>query len=329
MTTEGVSYNPAGNTVKGYSSMYNGNRDPFAMKSPFSRGQVFIEGKRRRLNIVGILVSFFVPWLLFCFVYAVLSFQLRYAQPTVSYILVALAFLAGPAYTTGRAVRAFMSRETNPAYQPSWYIFLAGTTIVAFALGVAVGGWNYTNYMQPYYDLNNLAEYKNIDTNEYLGQQLMDAGRIEFKKGTVLDLGRSMGFKSHDVYCVSPILTKGSATESPSVDFWAVGKNCCSGVSADFHCPGFSDPHATGSLRMMHDADRPLYRLAVQQAEATYKLTAGHPLFFTWVHNADEAVDEFARKGYLHFVLGVCSYFLLQAFLVLSASLAFAKLVHV
>lgn len=324
-----MKYDTAGNTVKGYSSMYTGNKDPFSMKSPFSRGQVFIHGQRSRLNSVAIAIAFFVPWLLFCAVFVVLSFSLHYSQPAVAYILVALCFLV-VAYTCVQAVLTCKRKETEPTYQPSWYIFLGLSCVLAFALGCYGGEWNFTNFMQPYYDLNNLAEYTNgIDTNEFLGQQLMDAGRIEFKKGTVLDLGRSMGFKSHDVYCVAPIMTKGSSTSQPlSVDFWAVGKNCCSGVSADFHCAGFSDPHALGAIRMMHDADRPFYRLAVQQAEATYKMTASHPLFFTWVHNADEAVDKYNSKGWLNFVMAVCSYLVLQLFLVLCATLAFAKLVH-
>merc|ERR1719506_167791 len=153
----------------------------------------------------------------------------------------------------------------------------------------------------------NLAHYHDVDTNVYLGQQLMDAGQVDFKKGTALDLGRSMGFKNHDIYCVAPIVTKGSGAQS--VDFWAVGKNCCSGVAADFHCSGFSDPKATGVIRNMHDEDRAFYRLAVQQAEATYKITASHPLFFEWVHSAQEAIDHFWHKGLTTYLLWICSYF--------------------
>merc|ERR1719265_1535801 len=186
---------------------------------------------------------------------------------------------------------------------------------------------NYVNHMEPYYNLLNLEQYQDIDTTQYVGLQLQDAGRISFAPGTVLDLGHSMGFKSHDVYCVSPIRTAGG-TPAASIDFWAVGKNCCSGVQADFHCSGFSDPKATGALRLMNNADRPFYRLAVQQAEATYKMVASPPLFFRWVHNADEEVESFNRKGILSYVSGVATYFIFQAFITLSATLAFSKLIH-
>jgi len=286
----------------------------------------FMSGQRRRMNIVAILLSLFVPWLLFCFVYGVLVLKLHYSQPVITFILLVVAFLGVVGTSAIFAGNAIKGKFLDPGYQPSWYIFIAVTSLVAFVAALAAGDWDYVYYMQPYYDLNNLASYKDIDTNAYLGQQLMDAGKIDFKAGTVLDLTRSMGFKSRDVYCVAPIVTPGGTPLS--VDFWAVGKNCCSGVAADFHCSGFSDPKATGVIREMHDQDRPFYRLAVQQAEATYHMTASHPLFFKWVHNAQEATNSFSQSGYFNYFVGICAYFLLQIFLTATTALAFSKLVH-
>jgi len=314
------------NTTKGYGSGFNGNKDPFAMASPFARGMYFVAGQRKRMNVVAILFALLVPWLLFCFVYWLLSFGLHYRQPYITDILILLSFLIVVGSSAFFAANAIKKRNTDPTYQPSWYIFIAVTSAAAFVVALSAGEWNYTNFLLPYYDLMNLAHYRDIDTNAYLGQQLMDAGQVDFKKGTSLDLGRSMGFKNHDIYCVAPIVTKGS--QAQSVDFWAVGKNCCSGVAADFHCSGFSDPSATGVIRSMHDADRPFYRLAVQQAEATYKMTANHPLFFEWVHSADEATNGFWHKGCLHYFMGVASYFVVQFFLTAVVTLAFSKLVH-
>lgn len=317
------------NAVKGngYSSAFNGNRDPFTMASPFQRGMFFMQGQRKRMNVVAILLSLFVPWALFCIVFAILSFSIHFTHPEIAYVLIGLSFLCVVGSSAFFAANAIRKRFTEPAYQPSWYIFIAATSFIAFIAAIAAGEWNYETQLQPYYNLQNLASYKDIDTTNYLGMQLMDAGKIDFTKGTALDLGRSMGFKNHDVYCVAPIVTKGSG-DVQSVDFWAVGKNCCSGVSADFHCAGFSDPSATGVIRMMHNEDRPFYRLAVQQAEATYKMTASHPLFFQWVHSADEATDRYRHTGYLNYFLGITSYFLVQGFLTGVTALAFSKLVH-
>jgi len=326
-------YGGTGNPVnasKGYSGIaYDGKRDPFAAAAQPNRG-FFMQGQRKRMNIVAVLLSLFVPWLLFCFVDAVLSFSIHYRQPLLAYILVVLAFLGVVGTSSIFAAQAVKKKLTDPTYQPSWYIFIAVTALFAFCFGLFAGGYNFETNMQRYYSLENLAQYQDIDTNAYLGQQLMDAGRINFKPGTTLDLGRSMGFKNHDIYCVAPIKSKAGAGDSASamssVDFWAVGKNCCSGVSADFHCAGFSDPSALGVIRSMHDEDRAFYRLAVQQAEATYKMTANHPLFFEWVHDADEATNHLATKGYTNYMLCIVSYFMLQGFVTAVVALAFSKL---
>jgi hypothetical protein len=300
-------------------------------EAPFShmRGnEFFLKGQRRRLNIIAVLVSLFLPWLLFCFMTAILTFSIHYRQPFVVYILIWLTFLIGVCLPAALASNALRRKQADPAYQPSWYIFLFATCTLAFLVGAIVGNSTYTNYMWKYYNLKNLAAYDNIDTNAAVGQLYMDAGRIEFKKGTELDLGRSMGFKSHDIYCVSPIVTKSSvnATAETSVDFWAVGKNCCSGVSADFHCDGFADPNAIGALRLVHDEDRPFYRLAVQQAEATYKMTSTHPLFFEWVRSPEDSMNAFANQGCTNYFISICSYFFLQLFFVVVATLLFAKM---
>lgn len=311
---------------------FSGNPDPFAaaekMES-FRNGEYFQRGQRKRLNMFAVLIALFSPWVLFCSTFALLSFGLHYRQPFVDYALVMVVFLVGVCVPCSLAASALKRKHMERSvYEPSWFVFIAATCMLAFATGAVVGQSNYSNFMQKYYNLQHLARYQDIDANAALGQQLMDAGRIEFKESTQLDLSRSMGFKNHDVYCVSPIVTKDSKTKLDTLDFWAVGKNCCSGVQADFHCPGFSDREARGVIRLMHDEDRPFYRLAVQQAEATYGIPATHPLFFEWVHDPEEATNKFAQQGYTNYFLGICAYFLLQIFLTVVATLLFSKMVH-
>jgi len=300
----------------------------FSEKPPCSRGKVFLHGQRHRLNVHGILLSLFAPWLLFVFVYAVLSFRIHYGQPQICYLLTALAFLFGVAAPGIFAANQTKKKITDTNYTPSWNIYLVGTCFLAFFVGAFSGQYNYGRFMQPYYDYLNLAVYEDLDTNEFVGQQLMDAGRINFKAGTALELNHSMGFRNTEMFCVAPIVTKHSPYKALSNDFWAVGKNCCSGSQADFHCKGFSDPTSTGALRLISQSDRPFYRLAVQQAEATYKITATHPLFFEWVHNADTSMESFYTAGVADFVMWICCYFLFQATLTAMAALAFSKLVH-
>jgi len=261
-----------------------------------------------------------------------MSFSLHYTQPLIVWALMALLFLFFSLVPLISAAQTLVRRSSGyeDNYQPSWFMFLAFSFTVALVLALIAGQWNYQEYMQKYYNLGHLHHYEDVDTNSYVGQQVMDAGRIDFKGGTVVDAGRSMGFKEHDMYCVAPIITRAAAGASSGskqpVDFWAVGKGCCSGYKADFHCGGFNDPLASGAIRLMNDADRPFYRLAVQQAEATYGFTSPHPLFFQWVHNGDEAVNAYAQHGRLHYFCGICAYFALQLFLVSCTTVAFSTI---
>jgi hypothetical protein len=276
-----------------------------------------------------------LPWLIFVSVFALSSFWMRFSRPVLAYAMLAAIFVGGVVVPIVLMASGQKKKVSDPAsYQPTWYIFLSITCLAAFVFGWMAGNQNYIGFMHPYYSLTHLAHYDNVDTNVAVGQQIMDGGRVTFKNTTALDLGHSMGFKNRDVYCVAPIVTKsslaGRAINSlPTVDFWAVGINCCSGVQADFHCKGFADPAANGGLRLMDNQEsaRALYRLAVQQAEATYKLTATHPLFFEWVHNVDESTWEYAQEGYVAFISGICTYFLVQIFITIVAMLAFSKMV--
>jgi len=310
----------------GYANAF-GQPNYFNHASPFQRGLYFMKGQRKRMNLVAIVIALLVPWALFMFTFGVTSFSAHFNHPYVAELLVGFAACCC-LMAVFLAVKALYLKARDATYQPSWYVYIAMTCMLAFVVGFMGGESNYLQYLQPYYTLHSLAHYTDIDTNANIGSQLMDAGRIDFKAGTALDLKRSMGFKNKDVFCVAPIITKGGgANASKSVDFWAVGKNCCSGVQADFHCSGFSDPKATGVIRLMQDEDRAFYRLAVQQAEATYKMTATHPLFFEWVHSSEEAVNRYWHKGCLNFFMWIFGYFTFQGFLTVCTTMAFSKLV--
>ena len=47
--------------------------------------------KRRRINLLAIVLNIFAPWFLFCAVYAIMSFSFHYSHPTWAWIMVALA----------------------------------------------------------------------------------------------------------------------------------------------------------------------------------------------------------------------------------------------
>lgn len=296
-----------------------------AAASPFVH-----ETKRKRLNFLPGIICLFIPWCVFVTELYVLSFSVHYKQPLLCWSVVFLGLLASSvcgiyAWEQHRHSKA----STDAGRGPSWLLFLFASMVLAWVLAVCAGLVNFSANLQRYYSMADLNAYHDVDPARVRGQQLMDAGVVTFAEGTKLEVGRSMGFRSSEMYCVAPIsLGSNSSTQMATYDYWAVGMGCCSGYQADFHCAGFNDPHARGGLRLMNDDVRPYFRLAVQQAEATYKIKAAHPLFFSWVLDAPAEVETWRETGNRFFLAGVWSHFLLQAFAVAAAGFYFAKLGH-
>lgn len=289
---------------------------------------------RKRMNVVAVCVGLFVPWLVFCGVYAMLTFSWHYRYPALcQYVCYVLAFGFGLLLFV--SIVSLIKRKFSHQHimesrdgGPSWSIFLYTTTLVALSFAMSAGDYNYWSYMQPYYDLTNLNSYQQVDPARMRGQELMDAGRVEFVPGTHLDLKRAMSFKNADTYCVAPI-TGGLVEGNPplaSYDFFAVGKNCCPGDGGAFKCGAYGEADARSGVRLVQDADRAFYRLAVQQAQSTFDIKSIHPLFFRWVRDADEEVNLYRQEAFQHYLGGMFLYFAFQLLLVALAGTIFAKL---
>merc|ERR1719161_1268457 len=126
-----------------------------------------------------------------------------------------------------------------------------------------------------------------------------------------------------DMYCVAPVVNGDS--QLTTYDYWAVGVNCCSGSSSDFRCGEFNNVHARSGLRLMKDEQRPFFRLAVQQAEAAYKIKAEHPLFFHWMQDPVAAVNAYRDDGFKYYLLGIFTHLACSIFSVVCAVVAFSK----
>mmetsp|Transcript_62514 Transcript_62514/g.140999 ORF Transcript_62514/g.140999 Transcript_62514/m.140999 type:complete len:320 (-) Transcript_62514:95-1054(-) len=287
---------------------------PIEARAP---GSVFTPGKRRRMNLVAILVNVFVPWFVFASIYGVMSFSFHYQHPAAAWMLVVLGFLSV-------GVAAFLAQRTKQRERdPMWYTFATFALFLAVLLGTMFGDMNFWFNMQPFYDVENLNTYPSVNPAREKGQQLMDAGRVYFASGTGLDMSKAMGFKNQDLFCVAPIVHGGE--QLASYDFWAVGMNCCSGVSADFRCGEFNNPHARSGLRLMRDDQRPFFRLAVQQAEAAYNIKSTHPLFFYWMQDPVAEMNSYRDDGFKYYLLGIFTHFAFNLFCVVCAVVAFSK----
>jgi len=304
-----TSYGNAGNQYGAYGGRMTGEGGAKILSS--------VRGQRKRVNIYAICVSLFVPWLMFTFLNALLSFQTHYTSPALCYMgaAAALFIVFGFGLSAFVAIRARAAGDQGR--EPTWLVFIFVTSLLAWVLAVTAGNNNFWRNMQPFFDVLNLSSYPSVNTAQTRGQQLMDAGRIVFTPGTHLDVSKAMGFRNLDTYCVAPI----TSVDSPvsSYDYWAVGTNCCSGQAGDFQCGEFNNPNARAGLRLMSDDDRAFYRLAVQQSESTFNIRAVHPLFFHFVQDPDAELYAHQGDGYRTFLLGMFGHFALQLSLVVLA----------
>jgi len=287
-------------------------------KSPFLRSQ------RKRLNVVPLFICIGIPWVVFTVVEAVLSFRLHHDAPGLSYSILGAAALVTLAIGC-MALTASGRRFVNAEHEPTWLVFLFGSVLIAYVLAFVAGNRNYS-HLQKYFDVKNLNNYTDISPAKTRGQQVMDAGVIQFTPEARLDLTKSMGFTNGHIYCVAPITT--GSTPLASYDFWVVGTDCCSGNMANFHCANFNNPRANGGLRLMSDSSRSFFRLAVQQAEAAYSIKAAHPLFFSWEQDPFAIVDSWKHAGRTDFFVWMLTYLIFQTFVVAVATLTFAKMGH-
>mmetsp|Transcript_132389 Transcript_132389/g.264085 ORF Transcript_132389/g.264085 Transcript_132389/m.264085 type:complete len:331 (+) Transcript_132389:144-1136(+) len=290
--------------------------------------------RRRRLNLVPICLGLFLPWVIFCLTLTMLSFWMQYKFPGLCLmVVIAIACVGGlicmqSAYTLIRMLTNDSVSEEPDREGPSWMLFISASVLVALLCAVCLGTRNFWNNMQPYYDVKGLGTYVGVDPSKMRGQELMDAGQVTFKGGSRLDLARSVGFRNEDLFCVAPITSRivaGSRTPLESYDFWAVGKNCCSGNVADFRCGQYSSKRAHAGVRMVRDDDRAFYRLAVQQAQSAFNIKAVHPLFFHWVEEPNAEIEGYRLNGYRFVLIGIFGYFTFQLFFVMLIALFLSR----
>jgi hypothetical protein len=285
---------------------------------------------RRRLNVFAILMNVVIPWMLFCITLGLFSFSIRYRdywlcwKIVLSLSLLTVAIPACCLWLDGVKMEV-PYEEYEREKGPKWFAALLIMSFLAMFSGKELGDFNFNSRMGMVYDYESLATYHNIDPGNYKGEQLPDVGRITFTNDTYLRLNYSMGFKDTDTYCVVPIVTP-RMKHYDDHDFWAVGKNCCDGISDDFHCPGYNDASIHSGLRLLDESSRPFYRLATQQAEARHWINSHRPLFFEWMPDPERHVKTIKSSGLQRYFVGVVVGFIFQCFVVSVLVMIFAKI---
>jgi hypothetical protein len=212
--------------------------------------------QRRRLNLLSVCLSLFGPWALFVVMFAVTSFSVQYNRPYFCYFVVGLG-LAVVCFTLLFACDVTKKKKQGQStLQPTWLIFVFITCMLMWCAGTLAGNFNFAENTRRFYDFQSLNTYLSVDPALMRGEQLMDGGRVQFVDTSRLDLGKAMGFRNGETYCVAPITSAdpGDNTSLSTYDFWAVGKNCClgpeeteaKGQSNGYHCGVASSPKAHG-----------------------------------------------------------------------------------
>lgn len=281
---------------------------------------VFAPGKRKRLNVVAMCTNIFLPWLLFLAIYTQMCFTVHYLHPRA-----ATASVVG-GFVLSLIAGCMAYRQKSREFDPMWFTFASLAFFLATLLAWVFGNMNFVYNMQPFYDMDNLNTYPAVNPAREKGQAVMDAGRAYFVDGAGIDMSKSIGFKNEDLYCVAPISYGGD--QLATYDFWAIGLNCCSGVSADFRCGEYNNPHARAGLRLMHDAQRPFFKLAVEMAESAYNIKATHPLFFSWLQDPVAELNRYRDDGFQYYMIGAFSFFVFNAVVVGCAAYGFSMTGH-
>lgn len=284
------------------------------------QGQTFMPGKRKRLNVVAILLNALIPSMAFAMSGWAFGFSTHYEQPMLTWLLLVLALLISMiSYVLGRCNR-------QVAGQPMWYTFFAISFALASLLGAALGGYLFHSTMEAAFNFQSMSSYPAVDPAKQKGQEIMDAGRVYFSSGSKLDLSKSMSFHNFDEYCVAPIVH--GDIELASYDFWAVGTNCCDQRDGLFRCGEYANIHARSGLRYMDQERQQHFMAAVKQAEAAFGIKAKHPLLFTWLQDPLAMINTKVASAWHFYYVGVGTFFFTNLFGVIVALMAFSRLGH-
>lgn len=192
--------------------------------------------------------------------------------------------------------RLWKQRPRRPmlywAWWPCWDFLLCCASV---AFGALLGHYLWYTSFDPYYQVEHLQTYKDINPAIVPGAQLQDAGAVSFSSTVNIDPSKGGCFvHTGHTYCVAPIVYTGelhsglgNAPVYGSWDYFAVGVDCCSCPNQDFRCGDWRNPLAQGGLRSLDFRSRAFYKLAVEDWSSTYMKESSHPLFFDWVENPE------------------------------------------
>jgi len=258
------------------------------------------------LPFQGVFLCWFIPSVVFAAASGLASSSLETHYPIIVYAaftLLGLGYLLC-LHIISLMLRRYLAGRTTVF--PFWYIFLGVALSVALVLSVCFARLNYSKNMLASETLRRLAMASNVDPAADSSSRYLDIGRVEFAPGAQIDVGKYIGFKNSDLYCVAPIINKNATKAPASYDYWAVGLNCCD--QNGFRCGEYDKPSARSGVRLLNEEQRQFYVLAVKEAEATFGITATTPLFFFWVEDANALQKSWKDKAMQYWLLACLTF---------------------
>lgn len=168
--------------------------------------------------------------------------------------------------------------------------------MLGVSLGAAVGYYNYQSGVVDYWSFFEHWHYTNVWPEEPAAAH-RDASAIVFSEGAQPDASKSAVFTvGHHAYCAAPIRMVGQAGGN-GVQFFAVGRDCCSRQPIGFTCGAAGNPAARAGLVVYNrtnfydfllSRDFEFYQEAAAIATARFQLAAATtPIFLTWTSDIE------------------------------------------
>lgn len=226
--------------------------------------------RRPKRGSVDALVTVLLPWLVFTLIICLFTFAYEEFGPLVWALLVASGLLALLFIALGGSAGR------------AWHLALGFLIILSLGVAVPIGLFIEQEYMREYWRLDNGAIYRQVNSFDPASSH-MDATVLEFREGTYVDSAKSVGYMwAGIVYCAAPVSSKVTGV---TVQYWAVGINCC-GQRGSFSCDDVSQASALSGVSLLDPTGN--YRTAVRMAESVYNLpkSEGTTAFVKWTNNA-------------------------------------------
>jgi len=166
----------------------------------------------------------------------------------------------------------------------NWFFFA-----MSIGFGSLIGHSYYCSHFIQLWSYDNKAGYVGVHAASP-AKSKSSAGSFAFTKTTHVDVTQPIGYKRGDVYCVAPIID--DAISDVTVNFWAVGLNCC-GARDAFRCYDSLEPQARGGMVVateresdFHADPLEMYKKAAEIASARYDLKQSPDVMFVyWIHD--------------------------------------------